>query len=499
MGDYLRIARAYLCGTAAAVWCFMFLCLFTMSAVEGELVPLAVRAGFEAARNQGSILGGVLSRKSYMAMFAYFNACLLGVLLIDNIAHPWASVLPHYRKKHLLVTALIALFFVGIPMFSMEFVGTSDIAPTSAIVIFLTCLAAGLWTPYNPVLGVLAFPFLVFAVAPSSSSPKLAAFLAGTNPATSAALVFISLLALWALAWRLLALKEDMFDYAMARVWGDLLRGRGGQTFRGLLSAKAIEDYRAILPADKRAALQNRDPLKNPFTNLKQVDNLSGYSERSLWQRSQLWRLGSDPTRTSVSVGGLILISLIMIAAFVFIPPLVGAEFPARDAVVIFSVMLMTNPFSIWLPWILRLHRLGYESVRPRTRQEFVRELGLAPLWDIIQYWLGGVLCMGIAAALWAPELLQVQNTLLFILSTGVGQLCAYAIYAMMGMRLLKRGMAASVSCAFCPFVAIASWMLWINSRIGVELNIAIASVLAAASVATIAVAYRRWCRAELD
>ena len=478
MGDYLRIARAYLCGTAAAVWCFMFLCLLFYSAVGEEL-----------ARNQGGILGGVLSRKSYMAMFAYFNACLLGVLLRDNIAHPWASVLPHYRKKHLLVTTLIALFFLAIPMFSMEFVGTSDIAPTSVAVIFLTCLAAGLWTLHHPVLGgVLAFPFLVFAMAPSSSSPELAAFLAGTNPATSAALVFISLLALWALAWRLLALNEDMFEYAIARVWGDLLRGRG--------QAKTIADYLAALPADKRAALQNCDQ-KRPFTNLKQVDNLSGYSERSLWQRLQLWRLGTAPTRTSVSVVMQICILLIIIPPMVFIPPLVGAESPARNAVVIFSVMVMTNPFNILLFWFIRLHRLGYESLRPRTRQEFVRELGLALLWDIIQCWLGGVLFMGIAAAIWAPELLQVKNILLFILGTGVGQLCAYA---MMGIWLLKqRGMVANVSCAFCPFLAMATWMLWINSRIGVELNIAIASVLAAASVATIALAYRRWCRADLD
>src|ERR1700730_11169945 len=123
MGDYLRIARAYLSGTAAAVWCFMFLCLLTISAVE-QLGLLHGLDG-ELARNQGGIPGGVLSRKSYMAMFAYFNACLLGVLLRDNIAHPWASVLPHYRKKHLLVTTLIALFFLGIPMFSMQFVGTS--------------------------------------------------------------------------------------------------------------------------------------------------------------------------------------------------------------------------------------------------------------------------------------------------------------------------------------------------------------------------------------
>jgi hypothetical protein len=485
MGDYLRIARAYLSGTAAAVWCFMFLCLLTFSAVEGEL-----------ARHQGGIPGGV-SRKSYMAMFAYFTACLLGVLLRDNIAHPWASVLPYYRKKHLLVATLIALFFLGIPMLSMEFVGTSDIAPTSVAVIFLTCLAAGLWTLHNPVLGgVLAIPFLVFAMAPSSSSPELAAFLAGTNPAASAALAFISLLALWALAWRLLALNEDMIEYAIARMWGDFLRGRG-QIFRG--QAKTITEYLAAVPADKRATLQNFDPQKNPFTNLKQVDNLSGYSERSLWQHLQLWRLGTAPTRTSASLGMQIFILLIIIPPFVFIPPLVGAELPARNTVVIFSVMVMTNPFNIWLFWILRLHRLGHESLRPRTRQEFVRELGLALLWDIIQCWLGGVLFMGITAAIWAPELLQVKNILLFILGTGVGQLCAYAMYAIIGIWRLKRGMVASVSCAFCPFLAIAIWMLFIVRPIGVELNIAIAMVLAAASVATIALAYRRWCRADLD
>lgn len=191
------------------------------------------------------------------------------------------------------------------------------------------------------------------------------------------------------------------------------------------------------------------------------------------------------------------MITLIVIPPMVFIPPLVGAELPPRDAVLIFSVQVMTNPFNIWLFWFKRRHRLGYESLWPRTRQEFVRELGLALLWDIIQCWLGGVLFMGIAAAIWAPELLQVKDIILFILGTGVGQLCAYA---MMGIWLLKRGMVASVSCVLCAFMAIALWMIWtMNGRIGVEVNFAIASVLAAASVATIPLAYRRWCRADLD
>jgi hypothetical protein len=398
-------------------------------------------------------------------------------------------------------------------MFAMEFVGTSDIARTSVAVIFLSCLAAGLWTLHHPIMGFLAFPFLAFAMTSSSSNPELARFLAGTTPVASVALAFVSLVALWALAWRLLALNEDrVVEYFCARLWGDLLRPRGVQAFPGQFrnswealaegipglkqtKAKTFDEYRAALAADKRGALQNFDSLKNPFTNLKQVDNLSGYSERSLWQRLQLWRLGTQPELTFTSVGFLMVLSLICIALSVDMQP----DFPsgAGGLVVIFSVGVMMNPFSIWLSWFKRRHRLGYESLRPRTRQQFVRELGLAFLWDIIGCWLGGVLCMGIAAAIWAPELLQVKNILLFILGTGVGQLC---LYAMMAIWSLKRGMIASVGCALCAFMATASWMPWtMNGRIGDEVSIAIASVLAAASVATIALAYRHWCRADLD
>jgi hypothetical protein len=186
-----------------------------------------------------------------------------------------------------------------------------------------------------------------------------------------------------------------------------------------------------------------------------------------------------------------------MVFAFIFIPPFAWAQPPARNTVVIFSVAVMMNPFNIWPCWFKRRHRLGYESLRPRTRQEFVRELGLALLCDVVGCWLGGILSLGIAAAIWAPELLQVKNIILFVFCTGVGQLCAYA----MGIWPSKRGVAASVSCAFCAFLAMETWILFVvmNSGIGVEVNVAIASVLAAASVVTIPLAYRRWCRVDLD
>jgi hypothetical protein len=81
------------------------------------------------------------------------------------------------------------------------------------------------------------------------------------------------------------------------------------------------------------------------------------------------------------------------------------------------------------------------------------------------------------------------------LLALNVGQLFLYA----MGVWLLKRGMIAFICCACCTFVAIGNWvLLTMNGRIAVEVNMAITSVLVAASVATIALAYRRWCRADL-
>lgn len=486
MGDYWQITRVYLNGKTASLWCFLLLCLLAVSGFGEEL-----------ERNVGTAMGGVLSKKSYLAMFAYFNACLLGALLRDNLARPWALVMPHYRKKHLLVTAFLAVSLLAIPMLLIAPVGTTDIAWLSVVVIFLTCVAAGLWTLHQPTLGVLALPFLAFVFTPASSSPLLAAFLAGTSLLTSAMLIFVSLSSLAALAWRLLSFNAESPEYATARVWGDFLRGQFplgliGPSFQGSF-------FQGSLTTEKQA---NGHPWGSPISsmsNLQQVDKLSSSSERILWERLKLWRLGTSQTPTFVSVGYLMGLALLMMPPMVVLQRWAGVENPAKSVVVIMSVMVMTNPITIWIPWIKRLPRLGYESLRPRTRHEFIRELGLSLLSDIAQFWLGGVLTAGIAAAIWARELLQFNHAVLFILGTGAGQLC---VFGAMGIWLLKRrGMAASLTRQFHPLLAMACWTLFVvmNERVGFEVNLALTFILASLSVATIWLAYRRWCRTDLN
>lgn len=474
MGNYLRIARVYLRGVTAAVWCFLFLCLLVCLSQYREI-----------AGNQAGILSGILSPKSYLAMFAYFNAWVFGAHLLVNCADPWASVLPQYRQKHLLVAAILALLFLGIPVLSLMWGGTSDIAPLSVATIFLTFFTAGLWTPYHPFMGFSAFFLLAFVFVPSSSSADFAEFLAGRYPSISVALIFGCLVAIGAFAWRLLALHEEKLAYQMAAVWGALFRGRRKQTFWGQFSNQRQEQlWKQWQESQHRRRLKptNFDPLKNPFTNLKQVEELSGYRERSLWQRLQLWRLGTRPQRLSTECAlsaGINLIACLPV-------------FPARVALM-FSVNVMNNLF-LWRSWFNRRHRLGYESLRPRTRQEFVCELGLALLWDVIVCWVWGVLFAGIIAAIGARELLQVRNIVLFILGTGIGQLCVYALAIW-----LANGVWFAFT-AICLWICLGSLMVrTVNGSTGIEVSLAVLSVLAATSVAAIPLAYHHLCRADLD
>lgn len=478
MGDYGWIARVYMRGAAMAVWGFTLLSLGMVCAGIGE-----------PASYQGDLHGSDLMRRACIAMFAYFNAGILGILLRDNIAQPWASVLPHFRAKHLSVVAVIALVFLGIPAISTGFLGSSDIAPISMAVIFFACVAAGLWTAHHPFFVLLTLPFLAFVMAPVSSSSELDAFLAGRSPVISAILGSISIAALGAFVWRILVLKEEMPEYQFARLCGDCFRGRG-QIFQG--QSTAISHNIPLLPIDQRAAFQT--PAWPSLTTSKSLENLGGFSERSLWQWVQLWRLGTGPTPTIVSLARLILSTLVIIAPMTWIPPIAGL--PSRNIVLIFSVQVMTNPFNLLIWWIMRRPRLGYEFLRPRTRQEFVRELGLALLWDISQCWLGGIFLMAIASAIWAPELLQLNKVVQFVFCTAACQLGLFAL----GIWFLKRGLAFSILYSVGAFMVIAMWMIsTMNGAIGYEVNLAIATAVAVLSLATIPLARRRWLSQDLD
>ncbi|MBS0265539.1 MAG: hypothetical protein JSS02_26640 [Planctomycetes bacterium] len=487
MSDYVQIARVYLYRPAVAFWVFLLFCLVAQTGGETLVARQTVPPPSVA-------MGGIMSYKSYLAMFVYFNACVLGVMLRDCLARPWATVVPGYRQKHLVVATLLAGVCLGVPLFVLEVVGLGDNCPGSGLVIALTCLAAGLWTMHHPALGVLAIPFLVFVMARADESPGLAAFLEGNRLGISGTVACGSLVALGALAWRLLTWTEEGVEYATARVWGDLLRGRKA-VFRGPLPI-SVESLGAG-PADPRGAGQTLSRLMTPFSNLTRIDRLDGYCERSLWQRVGLWRMGTAPTRSSASLGRLMVFSLVLIPISAWFWPTFGAELAAKNIVLIFAVGVMTNPFAVGLFWFMRRQRLGYESLRPLSRPAFVREIGLAIFCDTALAWLGGVVVLGVAAILWAPELLQARNLLLFLSCTAAGQLGAFALLAIWSWR---RGTAASIWCAVGAFMVLAQWMIWaMDTRSGVAVHVALASVVTVASLVTIALAYRRWCLADLD
>lgn len=490
MGDYVRITRAHLTGTTIAVWSFLLACLVLITTVDGE------SASFRSmALPQNGFLNGVLSRKSYMAMFAYFNACLWGVLLRDTLAQPWATVVPRYRQKHLVVALVNAILFLAIPMLLLGFVGNRNVALTSIFVIFLTCLSAGLWTLHHPILGLLALPFLAFTFASSSASPRFTAFLAGQTPLASLGLSLLSLLALGAFAWRMLQFREETLEYVIARVWGDLLRGRSGPVFQG--QARAFADSLEPPPRDP----QNGVPAPGELSNLNLLDRLSPGRPLTFWQRLQLWRLGIAPARTSGSTAWLVLITLVIIPVMLAMTGWGGAGLSARNTVLLFAAQVMTNPVTLWPFWLQYRQRLSPQLLRPLTRRSFLREHGLVLAGDLAQCWIGGVSYAVVAGALWAPELLDTGNLLVFLTGTAAGQVWVFVTMSLWLRTPGTRGVAANIAYACSPFVAMTAWTetVVMNGGINLNLRLAVIAILTVTGVAAITLVDRLWRQADLD
>ena len=480
MSEYIRVSRVYLTKTTIQVWCFLLVSLLAITLTNLE----------DLAQSQGGFLSGLLSRKSYLAMFSYFNGCVLGALLRSNLAHPWASIVPNYRRTHLIVVSAIAILLVGIPMLSMEVIAESGIALASVAVIFVAGLAAGLWTLHHPLLGLLAIPFLLFTFAPSESSPALTAFTLGTAPVASACVAGVSLLAIAALAWRVCVMNEEMNEYRTARVWTGFVRGGQSLEFPNVYSSLASDHH--------TARSTRHDALPAWLTIQRPIDRVANSRPRNIWQRAQLWRLGTASTRLPVSLALLVVVTLLMIPPMTMIQRLADTENPARDAVLIFSIQVMTNPVLLWLPWLSRRHRLGVESLRPTSRQGFVRELGLALCFDTFQCWIAGILTMGVAAFLWAPDLLRARELVIVVLCTGAGQICAYAWMATRLSTISKDGNVAGATWSFVPLLVMATWMLFAVQRVPFAVSLLLAFILATAGLAAIAFAYRKACQSDL-
>jgi hypothetical protein len=188
----------------------------------------------------------------------------------------------------------------------------------------------------------------------------------------------------------------------------------------------------------------------------------------------------------------------IMAVTMLLLPRITGATEPiGAGALEGMLLMVMVLPPVIAIGhWARRWPSLGYESLRPASRDHFLRELGLAMGLDLAEAWVVIMACTILPLTLWVPSLPRELLTSGFLpLSAAV----AIIIFATNAWVLRLR----SAVLSYIMMALSAAWPLLpvLLNDAGVKRHAAlsIAAALLAAAVVITLDAYVRWRRTDLE
>jgi len=188
----------------------------------------------------------------------------------------------------------------------------------------------------------------------------------------------------------------------------------------------------------------------------------------------------------------------ILAITMLLLPRLTGATDPIGvGALEGMLLMVMVLPPVIAIGhWARRWPSLGYESLRPVSRERFLRELGLAMGLDLAEAWVVIMACTILPLTLWVPNLPGMLLTSGFLpLSAAV----AVIIFATNAWVLRLR----SGPLSYAMMIVSAAWPLLpiLLNDVGARRSTAlsIATALFAAAVVITLDAYARWRRTDLE
>jgi hypothetical protein len=188
----------------------------------------------------------------------------------------------------------------------------------------------------------------------------------------------------------------------------------------------------------------------------------------------------------------------ILAGTMLLLPRITGSN-KAPDAGALAGMLLIVMVLPPVLAighWARRWPSLGYESLRPASRDAFLRELGLAMALDLAEAWIVIMTATILPLTFWVPDLPRELLVSGFLpLSVAV----AVIIFAMNAWVLRLRSGALS----YAAMIVSAAWpllpILLNDNGVGARTALPIAAgLLVLAAIVTLD-AYARWRRTDLD
>ena len=474
---FLQIALTYTCPLPLRIWavCFIAFAIWLLCVRE-------MNYGLQMAI---LMIGGML---------AAFLGATIPAHAKEQLADARSSLTPHYRAPHLIVAAI---FFVaglgGVVAFTMwryhqvpRTTGwiTVDATFTGLLAITLFWAAALSWMSHYQLLKII---FVVIGLGVFSATPPGLWFnsdiLSGHSPVLAYAIIAIATAAMIALWWRLAVMHEEMHEYFRLEQLNTRLRVQmtGDRFFR-------------------RASAAETGPTTDWMSRTALLDRVGNMFNASFWRRVQHWRLVTGIGRISMLAP--ILVALTVLAAVVTDER--GRTKDDDDFLLHFPMVI-----GLVLPIITagaglprRWYMLATESLRPATREQYLREHGAAFAVELAITWAWATVGGYLPTLIFKPELFLTYTFVACVLLTAAAQVWFFAV----AIWLLRwRGSLFSMGIAFglvcLGTLAIVAKQFEAGPRIdltrGPSPLLALALVIAGLVVAYDA--YRRWMVTDLD
>ncbi len=297
----------------------------------------------------------------------------MGILYLKEQIATWqSSLVPHYRRPHLIVGAVfVAIALCGIPVLVNEIVRL-ELFPLIALCAVGASLAG--WLMYDPSIKTL---LIFFAALAFVCFPEVQHRLSLMMAYPVAYIRLIALLLAGSIAlfgwiwWQLARLREDMPQYRTI-VPGS--KHRAMTEVRGAAQGGALDIMAGLIARYPGWRISPRygDPLDSFLARVshRRVVTAGGWIP---WRLGVLWSLA------------LLLMLICINFAFDANHRMKFADI----APIVFVVSMPAAPIITSSLWMRRASMLPYEMTLPASRRSFIRETMASLVWDYLSCWAG--------------------------------------------------------------------------------------------------------------
>jgi hypothetical protein len=306
----------------------------------------------------------------------------MGIIYLKEQLATWqSSLVPHYRRPHLIVgAAFVALALCVVPLLFNQF------AHLQLFPLIALCTAAASivgWVVYDPSIKTILVLFAALAALcfPQAQEGISRIVHGGSRSVTLA--LFGGSIAMFAwIWWQLARLREGMPQYRAVVPTGTQ---RAMTEVRGGFQAGALDrvaGWIARYPGS-RIASRYLEPVDSFFARVahRRVVTAGGWIP---WRLGALWSLAL----------------LLMLVCINFAFDANHRMKFADLAPMVFIISMPAAPIITSSLWMRRASMLPYEMTLPSSRRSFVRETMIALVWDYFSCWLGAFI-IGFALLIW--------------------------------------------------------------------------------------------------